>query len=510
MAKKSVDIVINGRNRANRAFRSVERMMLSLRRAALSAGAAFATFLGARALIRIATDTSQAIDQTAKLADALGLTTNQLHGYYLAAKITGVGQQQLNTAFQRLSKNISDAQFGLTTAVRAFDTLGISADRLRQMSMDEAFKAVADSMKNIPNRFDKIRVGLDLLGRSGLRVIKTLEVGSAGLTRFQQEAIKSGIAVNRAFSAEVEVANDSMTMLAESTKGLANTIVAAVAPATASAAQSMTQMVRGMQSGIGTVRGAVFGFLMSVGESTQKLTNILHNIGEWVGSFVVNIWRMVKILFGNLVRGMFNAITGWKTILMGFMKVWSDVWTSAQNVAGAAFNNITKLLAATFDTVRTRSLEPFANLTLESLTKGINISLEPLGKDVLGTITEGMTKMESWVHSPNYRGIHQDTAYTAEMRRLANAGLPGFPRSETGMGGGGLPSGGGTSRVGQTQASFARLLTGLTAQQEEKNQRRNVLMTLQKSLVIQKTQGDNIAGIHDAVKNLDVEVAEVG
>ena len=134
MAKKSVDIVINGRNRANRAFRSVERMMFSLRRAALSAGAAFATFLGARALIRIAADTSQAIDQTAKLADALGLTTNQLHGYYLAAKITGVTHQQLNTAFQRLSKNISDAQFGLTTAVRAFDTLGISADRMREMT----------------------------------------------------------------------------------------------------------------------------------------------------------------------------------------------------------------------------------------------------------------------------------------------------------------------------------------------------------------------------------------
>jgi hypothetical protein len=187
----------------------------------------FGAALGATAaigLVLIVRQTLKSIDATAKLADTLGLTTKQLIGYNFAASISGVESKALATAFKRMEKNISDATLGLTTAVRAFQTLRLDFNKLKKLSPDEAFKQIADAFNKIPSQVDKARVALDLFGRSGLGLIKLLQGGSAGIEKLQREGnILSGVSDRMAD--KVQDFNDSMTRMKAALAGIGNVIV---------------------------------------------------------------------------------------------------------------------------------------------------------------------------------------------------------------------------------------------------------------------------------------------
>lgn len=211
---------------------SVTRFAKTVGRATLRAAKFSAVLAGVAvgALALMVRQQFKAIDATSKLADTLGLTTKQLVGYQLAAKISGVEVGQLNTGLRRLQKNISDATLGLTTAIRAFDSLGISAEKLIKLSPDEQLKAIADELKNIPNQADRVRVALDLFGRSGLGFIKLFEKGGKGLSEMQREAELLGISFSRVDGAQIELANDALARASLASTGLALQIAKKLAP----------------------------------------------------------------------------------------------------------------------------------------------------------------------------------------------------------------------------------------------------------------------------------------
>lgn len=192
-------------------------------------GAAFgaAAFAGLSVWTRNA---MQSIDATAKMADVLGLTTEQLIGLQQAAKINGVELSQLNTGITRMLKNIGDAKFGLSTAVRSLDQLGLSAEELQGMETDETFKLIADRMRALPDATTKANVALNLFGRSGLGLLKVMESGAEGLTRFQEEAKRLGVSFNRIDAGKVEAANDAIARAQDVLQGVVNTLAIKLAP----------------------------------------------------------------------------------------------------------------------------------------------------------------------------------------------------------------------------------------------------------------------------------------
>lgn len=185
---------------------------------------------GTVALAALYKKTSENIDETAKFADVIGLTTEQLSGYRLAANITGSEIGQLNTGLTRLQKNIGDAEAGLATAVREFDRLGIAVSDLRGLSTDEQIKLIADRFKQLPSTIDRSSVALNLFGRSGISLSKLLNEGSEGINRFQQEAKDLGLAFSRVDAAKIEEANDAFTRAQAISTGFANSLTIELAP----------------------------------------------------------------------------------------------------------------------------------------------------------------------------------------------------------------------------------------------------------------------------------------
>ena len=108
----------------------------------------------------------EAIDRTAKLSSVLGISTNQLLGLERAVKLSGGSIENLDTGFKRMTRNIADAEDGLSTSVRAFDKLGLSSERLMGMSVNDQFLAITDSLGKMTNVTERAATAQQLFGRS--------------------------------------------------------------------------------------------------------------------------------------------------------------------------------------------------------------------------------------------------------------------------------------------------------------------------------------------------------
>lgn len=197
-----------------------------------------------RKLVTLGKESAKAADANAKFADTIGLTTEQLAGYQLAAEISGVQTEQFNKGITRLQKNIGDAEAGLATAVREFDKLGVSAEQLKNLSTDEQIKLIAERFRQLPSTVDRASVSLNLFGRSGLALGVLFDEGAEGIERFQQEAIDLGIALSRVDAARIEAANDAMTRAGKVQEALGNALAVELAPIIAAVANEFVEAAK--------------------------------------------------------------------------------------------------------------------------------------------------------------------------------------------------------------------------------------------------------------------------
>ncbi len=161
------------------------------------------------------------IDATAKLSDRLGIATEQLTGFQYAAGITGTDTEKLNKGFEFMSKALGEATRGVGEAKDALEMMGLTVDDLIDLTPDEAFKTLADSVKGLGTQYEKTYVASKLFGRGGLGMVNMLDLGRAGIEKLQQRAESLGITFNRLDASRIEAANDAILSTKEAVRGLA-------------------------------------------------------------------------------------------------------------------------------------------------------------------------------------------------------------------------------------------------------------------------------------------------
>lgn len=266
--------------------------------------AAAAAAAGITALARPQFD---AIDKTAKLADALGLSTEALVGFQHAADLSGVSQEALGKGLQRFEKTIADAGAGLSTAKRALDNLGLDSTRLVALSVDQALALVADRLPNMASSFQRTQTALDLFGRSGLGMVNMLADGSEGLRKAQEEAERLGLTFNRIDARQVEAANDAVSRLRSAFAGVGRTIAIETAPFIDALS---TKLVESGMVGEGMGKAIVDAIeritlkaagLINVVQFLSSAWNSFRGVVESVASFVLKALGKLGMMIGKVV-----------------------------------------------------------------------------------------------------------------------------------------------------------------------------------------------------------------
>jgi len=206
-----------------------------LRTAALAASAGIAAAAGAATAAALAfkawlAPSFEALDTLGDLSKRLGVATDSLSGLQHAAKLAGVDQDGLTIGIQKFLDTLSNASMGTESAVKAFDALGLKASALKNLSLEQQFIAVADALKNIQNPADRVRIALDLFGKSGAQMLQLMADGSGDLTAALKEARALGIAPRPEEVARIQEANDAIDRMNAAWTGVANVVAIKVAP----------------------------------------------------------------------------------------------------------------------------------------------------------------------------------------------------------------------------------------------------------------------------------------
>ena len=193
------------------------------------------------AMVAIVKKTASKIDELSKEARKLDITTEMLAGLGHAAKLSGLDQEKLSKSLVKMTKAVSEANEGLSTQVRAFDDLGLEVGDLMKMDAGQQFLTIADAFGNIENHSTKVRVAMDVFGRTGGDLLVTMEQGAEGIRKAIDEAKHLGITFSEEQGAMVEEANDSMTKLASIGEGAFNQLTIASAPFVSNWSDAMTE-----------------------------------------------------------------------------------------------------------------------------------------------------------------------------------------------------------------------------------------------------------------------------
>lgn len=130
-------------------------------------------------------------------AEQIGLTTDQLQAYRLAAAQSGIEAEQLDAAMMRLARSMGSANEGNDEAITRFEKLGVKVldanGNLRKAA--DVMPEVARGLLGISSETERSAMMQELFGRSGARMVTVLEQLARGNDSVVQTAKDHGAVI---------------------------------------------------------------------------------------------------------------------------------------------------------------------------------------------------------------------------------------------------------------------------------------------------------------------------
>lgn len=181
--------------------------------------------VGLTALVK---DAANFNDEMGDLAQTLGTTTERMSALKFAADIEGVFDE-LQGAMQRVARASEEAADGSKSAQEAFAKLKIDPSQFKDTGA--LFEAIVEQLSQLPDGAQKTGIAMDLLGKSGARLIPLINGGAEGLARAREEAEKFGLIVSQEAADAAGELNDNLARLELAGKGLAQEFGNSLIPA---------------------------------------------------------------------------------------------------------------------------------------------------------------------------------------------------------------------------------------------------------------------------------------
>ena len=405
MADQNLKITIGAIDKTQRAFRSVGRGLAKVKSSVISVQGALAA-LGAGLALR---EFAQQIDELAKQSGMLGLTVNQLQQLQFAASQTGVSTEELNKGLERFSRSISEASTGIGVGKRSFEALGVTLAKSdgSLKSTDQLLAEVADRFAQIQDPADRVRIAVDLFGRSGAGLVNTLADGSAGLKALGDDFNAVTIQLTGPQAAAVEEANDLFDKLGRVFTSIGQQITAVLMPALAGVAELFTI---GLLKALSASTKGLRGFLNELVSLTNEFTG--GDIAEF--TFGTNLEKEIDRLAFNLQ----NAHRGLEMTEDGIRQIPIVVDAATGSVAGfnrateATETNLTDLVKAAVKAKEAISAKTDVLLAIPPATQPAVLSLSQmtdilLSMDpVLEDVEKNVDKMAMTMKDAKLRGIN--------------------------------------------------------------------------------------------------------
>jgi hypothetical protein len=250
-------------------------------------------------------DMAALLDEKAKMGRALGFTTDQLLQLEFAAGLSSLANTDLMNSMRRMAKVASDANHGLTSYVRAWDTLGVEIkDAEGNMKpMLELLYDSADGFAAMEAGAIKTGLAQEIFGRQGAKMLILLDQGSEGLRRQMEEGESLGLVIDNDLAAATERYNDNLLRMRTVMRGVKMEIFSGLVNEAAAATDSFAESLKQNREQIGgladdiipdaqTIVGALAGvadMAVEVSEGILVLTKTLQAFSNTAASLAYDL-----------------------------------------------------------------------------------------------------------------------------------------------------------------------------------------------------------------------------
>ncbi|KHQ51256.1 phage tail tape measure protein [Mameliella alba] len=224
------------------------------------------------------------IDAQSKMAQSLGTSTASMQVLARAADRAGVSTGELEQIARQLTKRLSEAAQGGGPAAKALKRLGISAQSLEGLNMDQKIARINKAIEETVPAAERAAVATAIFGsRAGL-VAGRLDASTIEAARKEME--RFGVTVSEIEADRVEEANDAISSLGLVVRGLGNQLAVALAPLLKGAAEVIANVAAGFNSlgpGMKTAIAGVLAFAAAIGPVAIALRVVTLGLSSTVG-----------------------------------------------------------------------------------------------------------------------------------------------------------------------------------------------------------------------------------
>jgi hypothetical protein len=243
----------------------------------------------------------QAIDAQAKLAQSLGTTTESVQVLARAGELAGVSMSGIEQATKDLTRRLSQAASGTGPAAEALDRLGLSANDLIALPLDQRVGAINAAIEAFVPAAERAAVAGQLFGEEGSIAISRID--SATLRVATEDLKRFGVVVSEQDADQIERTNDAFSRLGLIGRGLSNQLAVALAPALEAAADGFARL-----SEVGGPLNQVFVAVINlVNLLIENFDRVLSTIGG-VAVFLAGRFVSGFLLAAVGVRGLATAL----------------------------------------------------------------------------------------------------------------------------------------------------------------------------------------------------------
>lgn len=200
----------------NAQLKTVQASLTRLETNVAAVGKAFELafrFISTAALIGFAKQAIDAADAIGDAAQRAGTTVEAFSRLKFAAEQNDITFGSLEIALRKFQDTLGEAGQGTQSAVDAFRSLGLAAQDLKGIGIEEQLGIIADRFRQIKDPADQTRIAIDLFGRSGNELVPLLNRGSEGLAELSAKATELGLVLDTQTSKAVDAAKKKLEEL---------------------------------------------------------------------------------------------------------------------------------------------------------------------------------------------------------------------------------------------------------------------------------------------------------
>lgn len=163
--------------------------------------------VGAVGIVQSFRSTIQQLDRVGDLSQRFGVSSEALQRLGGVAELSGSSMDSMAKALSRLGRTTTEALLDPTgQAAQKFQQLGIQAESLRGLSLEEVFLAVSQNISELSSEAEQGAAAFNLFGRAGEEVVLVSQLGRDGIISMangisvaSEESVRSAQSIDDAF-----------------------------------------------------------------------------------------------------------------------------------------------------------------------------------------------------------------------------------------------------------------------------------------------------------------------